>query len=557
MEPRSSFKTAIVEPVAILRDYSIGTLKHDLPAGIAIAALSIPIGVAYAAIAGMPPEAGIYTAVLALVAYFALGSSSHAIIGTDFATVTLFAATVTAAFGRDHGSAPQFMMMITVGAGILMFVAGLLKLGFIANFLSRPIMLGYLNGVSIMLIDSQLENLTGLRMEQTGLLRRIWEVFDKAELINTPTLVMAVVSILFLYFSRNFLVRLPPALVLIALTAIASQIFDLRSAGVAFMPEIHNPLPGFIVPDLNLLLAHFTDIFLASLAVMFVAYTSEIPVVQALSRNSRKFNPNKEFYALGLAHVLIGPFGGYPVSGVDSRTAVNVAVGGKTKFAGLIAAGVILLVVLFVPGVLTVLPLVTMAAIIASAGLAMFERGAGLHLFRTNKSEFIVFAVCVVGVLTFGVYQGMLFAIIVAIIQLLRRSSRPRDLEMGYDAETAAVTEYFGSVGPPNDEILIYRFESALLFYNTEYFVERILQKAAEKKALRMVVIDASPINMVDLTAMSLLINLIKTFNERSVTFAFAGANGAVRSAISLELENCGLETHIFYPAIGSVFAEQ
>lgn len=271
-----------------LKNYSIGLFKSDLFGGISVAALSIPIGVAYAEIAGMPPESGIYTAILALVAYFILGSSSQVIIGTDFATVTLFAATVVAAFGSNHGSAPQFMMLITVMTGTLMFAAGLLKLGFIANFLSKPILLGYLNGVSIMLIDSQLDNLTGLKMEQTGLFRRIFEIFEKAGLIHLPTLLLGIASILFLFLCKHLLRKIPTKipfqLLLIAITAIAAKIFDFGSLGIAFMPEIQNRYPSLMLPDLNLLVNHFPDIFLASAAVMFVAYSSEIPVVQTFSK---------------------------------------------------------------------------------------------------------------------------------------------------------------------------------------------------------------------------------------------------------------------------------
>ena len=200
------------------------------------------------------------------------------------------------------------MMQITVLVGILMFAAGALRLGFISNFLSKPIMLGYLNGVSIMLIDSQLDKLTGLSMEQTGLFRRIFEVFEKAGQIHLPTILLGIVSILFLFLFKRISVKVPSTLVLIAITAIAAKTFDFASLGMAFMPEIQNPYPSFMLPDLNLFVQHFPDILMASAAVMFVAYSSEIPVVQGFSKDTKGFDPNKEFYALGLAHVLIGFF---------------------------------------------------------------------------------------------------------------------------------------------------------------------------------------------------------------------------------------------------------
>ena len=311
--------------------YNFRFLTGDIVSGISVAALSIPVSVAFAGIAGMPPESGIYTAVLALVAYFVLGSSSHAIIGTDFPTVTLFAAVVIASFGSGHGSAPELMMMVTVMAGVWMLVAGVLKLGFIASFLSKPVLLGYLNGISIMLIVSQLDKLTGISLENDSIFLRIYELITKLALINWPTLLLGIASILFLLLFPRVLPRVPSAILLFIVSMIAAMLFDLGSLGISFMPAIQNPYPNFILPDPRLFVDHFSDIFFASIAVMFVAYFSAIPLVRGVSKDPRTFDPNREFYALGLAHVLIGFFGGYPVSGDDSRTAVNIGVGGKTN----------------------------------------------------------------------------------------------------------------------------------------------------------------------------------------------------------------------------------
>lgn len=538
-----------------LKDYDKDLFRADILGGISVAALSIPVGVAYAEIAGLPPESGLYTAILALVAYFILGSSKQVIIGPDSATVTLFATTILAVSSSTPGSAPQFMMMITVMTGVLMFVAGLLKLGFISNFLSKPILLGYLNGVSIVLIVSQLGKLTGLDMEQTGLFRRIFEVFEKADLINLPTFLLGIVSILFLYLVKKISVKIPSQLLLLAITAIAAKTFDFGSFGISFMRAIQNPYPSFAVPDLNLFVHHFPDILIASAAVMFVSFSGEIPVVQAFSKDKKGFDPNKEFYALGLADLLIGFFKGYPVSGADSRTAVNVAVGGKTKVVNLVAAFLILMVVLLIPGIFAALPLVTFGAIIVFAAIGMFERGAGLGIYRADGREFLVFAVCILGVLTLGVYQGILFALVLSFLQLIKRSSKPEEIEMVYDKETNSATEYVAGSGPALDaEILIYRFNSALLFYNAGYFAERLSRRAESKKDLRLIVIDATPINVIDLTALSVLRDLIRDFNKNNVIVVFAGANESFRSSVIRELEKDSLNTDIFYPSIRSVF---
>jgi len=380
-------------------------------------------------------------------------------------------------------------------------------------------------------------------------------VFEKADLINLPTLLLGIVSIVFLYSVKKISVKIPSQLLLLAITALAAKTFNFGSLGISFMREIQNPYPSFMVPDLNLFVHHFPDILIASAAVMFVSFSGEIPVVQAFSKDKKGFDPNKEFYALGLAHLLIGFFKGYPVSGADSRTAVNVAVGGKTKVVNLVAAFLILMVVLLIPGIFAALPLVTFAAIIIFAAIGMFERGAGLRIFRSDKREFLVFAVCILGVLTLGVYQGILFALVLSFIQLIKRSSKPEELEMVYDKETNAVTEYAAGSGPElDDEILIYRFNSALLFYNASYFAERISRRAESKKDLRLIVIDARPINMIDLTALSVLGDLILDLNKDNITVVFAGANESFRSSVTRELGKDNLNTGIFYPDISSAY---
>lgn len=539
-----------------LKDHNKNFLASDLLGGVSVAALSIPVGVAYAEIAGLPPESGLYTAILALIAYFLLGSSKQVIIGPDSATVTLFATTIIATSSGDAASAPQFMMLITVMTGILMFVAGVLKLGFISNFLSKPILLGYLNGVSIVLIISQLGKMTGLNLEQTGIFRRLFEVFQKADLINLPTLLLGIVSILFLYGVKKISVKIPSQLLLLAITALAARTFNFGSLGISFMREIQNPYPSFVVPDLGLFAQHFPDIFIASAAVMFVSFSGEIPVVRAFSKDKTNFDPNKEFYALGLADVVIGFFKGYPVSGADSRTAVNVAVGGKTKVVNLVAASLILMVVLFMPGIFGLLPLVTFGAIIVFAAIGMFERGAGLNVYRSDKREFLVFFVCILGVLFLGVYQGILFALVLSFVQLIRRASKPGEFEMAYDRDTRAMVRSVPGAGPEvDDSTLIYRFDSALLFFNSGYFSQMLLKRAGSKSDLKLIVIDAEPMNIIDLTALGVLSELISDFERDGVKVVFTGANQSVKSLIVKEWEKQRLNTDVFYPSIYSVFA--
>jgi high affinity sulfate transporter 1 len=539
----------------LLKNYSPGFLGNDIMGGISVAALSIPVGVAYSEIAGLPAESGLYTAIIALLAYFILGSSKQVIIGPDSATVTLFATTVVAISAGNNSLIPQFIMMVTALTGILMFLAGFLKLGFISNFLSKPILIGYLNGISLVLIVSQLGKLTGIQSTQTGLFKKIIEVFQNLDLLHWPTFILGITSILFLYLVKKISIRIPSQLLLLIFTAIIAGLLNFKSLGIRFLQEIKNPYPSIILPDFRLLRSHFPDILVASAAVLFVSFSGEIPVVQAFSRDRKGFNPNKEFFALGLADLLIGFFKGFPISGADSRTAVNVAVGGKTKVVNLVAAAIMLLVILLVPGVFAKIPLVTFASIIIFAAIGMFKTGAGLGILHSDRKEFFVFAACILGVLLMGVYQGILIALILSFIQLISKTSKPAEFEMVFDKDTGSTFEYIpGSHPRTSDEILIYRFDSALLFFNSNYFSEMLTKRADSKPGLKLIVIDAKPINMIDLTSLEILIKLIKEFNERDIPLVFSGANEKFKSSVVKKLEKEKMKYDIFYSGIHAVY---
>jgi high affinity sulfate transporter 1 len=541
----------------LLKNYNLNFLRSDIAGGISVAALSIPVGVAYAEIAGLPPESGLYTAIIALIAYFILGSSRQVIIGPDSATVTLFATTVFAVSSGNSASAPQFIMMITALTGVLMFLSGFLKLGFISNFLSKPILTGYLNGISIVLIVSQLGKLTGIQLEHSGIFLKIFEVFQKSSMLHWPTLILGIVSILFLYIVKKISIKIPSQLLLLILTAAFAEFLNFKSLGINFMQEIKNPYPSLILPDFNLFIQHFSDIFIAAAAVMFVSFSGEIPVVQAFAKDRKGFNPNKEFFALGLADLFIGFFRGYPVSGADSRTAVNVAMGGKTKVVNLVAAFCMLMVILLIPGIFAKIPLVTFGAIIVFAGIGMFNRGAGLRIYSTDKKEFMVFLVCILGVLFLGVYQGILLALVLSFVQLISKTSKPEEYEMAFDKESGSANEYIiGSDEIISNEILIYRFNSALLFFNSNYFNDMLLKRADAKPGLKLIVIDAKPINMIDLTSLSILSEMIKDFNDRNIKVVFSGAKAAFISSVSRKLEKDKIASDIFYPGINAVYIE-
>lgn len=524
-------------------------------AGISVAALSIPVGVAYGDIANLPPESGIYTAIFALLCYFILGSSKLLIVGPDSATITLFASTVFAISLGNASLNPQIILLISLMTGILMFIAGFLKLGFISNFLSKPILLGYLNGVSLILIISQLGKFTGLNLDYKSPLGGISEFIKNTSGIHMPTLIIGIASIILLKVLKRISIKIPSQLILLVISIICVKIFDLASLGISFTAEIKNPYPQLLLPDVNVFLEHYSHIIFAAAALVFVSYTGEIPVARTFAKDSHSLKPNREFFALGFADIVTGLFRGFPVSGADSRTAVNVAVGGKTKMVNIFAAVIMLLVILFLSGEFSLIPSVIFGAIIIDAALGMFKLGELKSLRDFSKKEFRVTMFCILGVLVLGVYQGILIAIVVSMLQLIEKSSRPDEHELVFDKEAELSSELNeDNKDLVRDDILIYRFNSAMVFYNSEYFREKILERAKSKSNLKTVIIDARAINYIDLTSINTLVDIIKDFNKKDVKVYFAGAVEKVQNNMIKEFQENNLDTNVFIPNVRSFF---
>ncbi len=533
--------------------YNLDLFKGDLIGGISVAALSLPVGVAYANIAGLPPESGIYTAIFSFLCYFILGSSQKLILGPDSATMTLFASTILSISAGHSELATQLIVLITVTTGILMFIAGFFKLGFIANFLSKPILLGYLNGVSIVLIISQLGKFTGVKLEHGNSLTGIWELITKAGSIHIPTIITGIAGLIILSLLKKISVKIPSQLILLVISIICAKVFNLEALGITFTGRIKNVYPEFILPDLNIFKENIKEIIMASAAIVFVSYTGEIPVGRAFTKDNLK--PNQEFFALGLADFVAGLFRGFPVSGADSRTAVNVTVGGKTKMVNIFAALIMLFVILFLSAEFSMIPTVIFGAIIINAAMGMFKLDEIFSIRKFSKQEFQVTLICIIGVLLIGVYQGILIAFVLTLIQLIGKSSRPQEYELVYDPDKDAVLEiHDDNKQLINNEVSIYRFNASIIFYNSEYFKEKIFAWAKSKPGLKTIIFDATPINFIDLTALKAVAEVIKEFNDDNIKFYFAGAEDKISNLITEELKEDGLDYDIFLPNVKSVF---
>jgi MFS superfamily sulfate permease-like transporter len=396
------------------KSMDLNFFKSNLLSGISVAALSMPIGIAYAEMVGLPPEAGVYTVIFGLIGYFVLGTSRELIIGPDSAIVALLASSVIALSGDGSEMNLHFIALITITTGVLFFVAGKLKLGFIANFLSKPILIGFLNGIAGILIISQLQKFTGVKVEDSNSIFGLVEFFSNLTMLHFPTLITGISAIIIIKILEKSSSKIPAQFTLIVFSIIGTVIFNLEQLGVLLSPEITSPVPTLTIPDISLISGNFSEIFFCSLAILFISYTNQILTARSFSGNKNEVDPNREFYAVGLSDVLCGLFNGYPVCGSGSRTAVNIRSGSNSKLSGILAAGFMLFVILFFSKQFSFIPSAVIGAIIIDAGIGIFNFKEMNVIRKFSKEEYYISLICMAGVLINGVLYGILLSILLS-----------------------------------------------------------------------------------------------------------------------------------------------
>ena len=498
-------------------------LRPDLIAGLSVAAVCLPVGIAYAEIAGVPPVYGIYSALLPLLAYALFGSSRQLITGPDAATCLMVASALAPIAAGDPQRYMELMISITLITGIFNIIFGLCRFGFLANFLSHPILVGYLNGVALIILAGQLPKLFGYKSETEDFIGKIIEFTYKIDNPHFPTLILGVAALAILVGMKQWVPRLPAALVVSILGIIAVKVLQLHTHGVSVLgmvpsgfPSLH--LPSFEPTRFKILVQHAASIAL-------ISFTSGILTAKSFARRNRyDIDANQELIAFGVCNIASGLLQGFPVTGADSRTAVNDAMGGKTQLVGIVAAGTMMLFLLFLTTPLASLPNAVLAAIIAVSTIALFDLASLKELYAASRREFAFSLVTTMGVLYFDVLPAVFLAISLTVLWMLLAASQPHDAVLGQVSGITGfhnVADYPGAVTTPG--LLLYRFESNILFFNVDYFKERLMSEIARSAApVEWVVVDASPVNFVDITALHKLIDLREELEARGVTLKFA-----------------------------------
>jgi len=533
-----------------LRNYQRAWLPRDLVAGLVLSTLLVPQGMAYAELAGLPAITGLYTTVACLVAYAAFGPSPYLVLGPDSSLGPMIAAVILPLAAGNLEQAIALAGMLALIVGLVNAGAGFGKLGFVADLISKPVRVGYLAGLAITIFVGQLPKLFGYSSEGDGLIQQIDAFLDNIDQTNLWALGIGLLCLVIILGLKRWKPRVPGILVAVVVAITLSALLDLADKGVAVIGVLPQgfPLPSFpsvALSDLPLLAA-------AALGISLVAIGDTISTSTGFAaRRGYDVNSNQELVGIGTANLFAGIFSGFPVSTSGSRTAVAEQSGAKTQLTGIVAAILILIMLLFLPGLVQHMPQPVLGAVVITASLGLFEFSVLLRFWQTRKSEFALAIVSILGVALVGVLEGIIIAVVLSILQFFERAWRPYHAVLG---KVEGVPGYHDIKHYPEARqipgLLIIRWDAPLFFANANLFRDlvRALIAQAETKP-SWVLVTAEPVTDVDMTAADMLADLDLELNAADIHLVFAELKDPVREKI---VRYSLLETidHQHYPTV-------
>src|SRR5690348_16620457 len=531
-------------------------LVKDIVAGTVLTTLLVPQGMAYAELAGLPPITGLYTTILCLLGYAVLGPSKILVLGPDSSLGPMIAATILplAGAGGDPKRAIALASMLALMVGAIMVLGAVAKLGFIADLISKPTMIGYMNGLALTILVGQLPKLFGFKVDADGFLGELAGFFKgladgKAVAASAAVGITGIALILVL---QRWLPKIPAVLVAVVLAIIATSVFDLAKHGVSLVGVLPKGFPPLTIPDVRL--SDLGPLFAGAAGIALVSLADTISTASAFAeRTGQETDGNGEMIGIGAANLLAGLFQGFPVSTSGSRTAVAERSGARTQLTGVTGAVLITLMIVLVPGLFRNLPNPALAAVVITASLSLADIPGTVRLWRQRKAELLLAIAAFLGVALLGVLPGIAIAVGLSILNVFRRSWWPYDTVLGRVEGLAGyhdIRSYPEAGQLPG--LVIYRFDAPLFFANAKTFRDEVRKLAKAEPAPRWIVIAAEPVTDVDTTAADVLEDLDEELNARGISLVFAELKDPVREKI----ERYGLTRTIdpshFFPTVGA-----
>ena len=520
--------------ISVLRGYQRSWLRGDLLAGVTVAAYMVPQVMAYAEVAGLPPIAGLWAAVAPLVAYAILGSSRQLSVGPESSTALITATAVGVLVAGDQQNYAGTAAALALAVGAICLICWLARLGFLANLLSHPVLIGYMAGSAGLMIVSQLGKVSGIAVEGDSVLSELRSFVTHLGEAHLPTVLVAAGTFVLLVALQRLLPRWPGPLIAMVLAAVAVAVLDVDQMGVKTIGRVPRGLPPAAIPDFSTI--DFGTLLPAALGVTIVAYTDNVVTARAFAARRREvIDARQEFLALGAANLGAGLFSGFPVSSSGSRTVIGDAVGSRTQLYSLVTAAIVLLTMLFLGPALATFPLAALGALVVFAALRLIDFAELRRIARFRRSELFLALATTAAVLIFDVLYGIAVAVALSILDLLRRIARPHDGILGYVPGLAGmhdIDDY--ATGRQVPGLLVYRYDAPLFFANAEDFKQRALASAdAADPPVEWFLLNAEANTEVDLTAVDALEEVRRTLAGRGIVFALARVKFELREILA------------------------
>ncbi|MHC2464329.1 SulP family inorganic anion transporter [Bradyrhizobium embrapense] len=541
-----------------LRRYQGAWLPHDIFAGLVLATMLVPVGIAYAEASGLPGIYGLYATIIPLLAYALFGPSRILVLGPDSALAAVILGVVAPLSGGDPMRAVTLAAMMAVVSGTICIAAGIARLGFLTELLSKPIRYGYMNGIALTVLISQLPKLFGFSIDGDGPLRSLWAIVGAIldGETNWVTLAIGLATLAaILLLARNK--RLPSILIAVVAATVVTGVLGLGARyGVKVLGQLPQGLPGFAIPRIGY--GDIAQVLIGACAVALVSFADTSVLSRSYAaRLGDRVDPNQEMVGLGAANLAAGFFQGFPISSSSSRTPVAEAAGARTQLTSVIGALAIAFLLLMAPNLLQHLPNAALAAVVIAAALGLFEISDLMRIYRIQQWEFWLSMVCFVGVAVLGVIPGIGLAIVLAIVEFLWDGWRPHSAVLGRASGVKGyhdITRYPDARQIPG--LVLFRWDAPLFFANAEFFKERALDAVAKSPApVRWLVVAAEPVTSVDVTAGDILAELDEALHAQKIELCFAELKDPVKD----KLKKFGLLAQLgennFFPTIGVAVA--
>ncbi len=542
--------------IRVARTYDRAYVGKDVLAGVVLCALLVPQGMAYAELAGLPAITGLYTTIVCLFAYAIFGPSPFLVLGPDSSLGPMIAATVLPMAAGDEAYAVALAGMLALWVGLVGVGADVARLGFVADLLSAPVRLGYLAGLAVTIFVGQLPKLFGFSIDANTFFQEITYFLRGLDQTNTYALSVGLLCLVVILGLKRLRPKLPGVLIAVLAAIAVTVIFDLAAKGVDVVGILPQGFPRPTFPRVEL-----ADIpILAATAVGISLVTIGDTISTSAGFAARKgydVDSDQEMVGIGAANLFAGFFSGFPVSTSSSRTAVAEQSGAQTQLTGVVAGSLVLLMLLVAPGLVQNLPQPALAAIVITASISLFDLKALRRLYKIRRSEFALAVVCALGVILVGVLEGIIIAVILAVVQFFERSWRPYTAVLGNPAEIDGyhdLSRYPEATQIPG--LLMLRWDAPLFFANANIFRQKVRTLVALTQPKPVwIVVAAEPVTDVDTTAAEMLVDLDEELNASGIHLVFAELKDPVKDKMIRYGLLETIASHHFYPTLDTAVA--